>query len=63
MWIFANSLAGIVIAVIIAMMEEKCRHQYKIIKEMDVYDGGELPVQTKYVLRCEKCGKIKTKKV
>ena len=53
-----------------------CRHKYKIIKQIDVYEDGfwhyvgtgrvekdYLPIYHKYVLQCEKCGKLKTKKV
>ena len=52
-----------------------CKHKYKIIKQIDVYDSdfhywlktgstaNSLPIYHKYVLQCEKCGKIKTKKV
>ena len=53
-----------------------CRHKYKIIKQIDVYEDGfwryvrtgkketdYLPIYYKIVLQCEKCGKIKVKKV
>jgi hypothetical protein len=53
-----------------------CRHKYKIIKQIDVYEDGfwhyvrtgkketdYLPIYHKIVLQCEKCGKIKVKKV
>lgn len=53
-----------------------CKHTYKIIEKIDVYEDGftyyfgtnelkntSLPVYRKFVLQCEKCGKIKTTRV
>ena len=53
-----------------------CKHKYRIIEKIDVYDNDEesyylktgikvkpLILFRKLVLQCEKCGKIKTKRV
>lgn len=52
-----------------------CKHVWKIIKVIEVYDDdfnhwlktesrvNNLPIYHKYVLQCTKCGKIKTKKI
>ena len=53
-----------------------CKHKYKIIEKIDVYDNDEesyylktgikikpLILFRKLVLQCDKCGKIKTKRV
>lgn len=53
-----------------------CKHKYIIIQKVDVYEDGfshflrtgkkeidYLPIYQKIVLQCEKCGKIKVKKV
>lgn len=52
-----------------------CKHKYKVIKVISVYSSdfdywlktnrtdNDIPIYYKYVLQCEHCGKIKTKKV
>lgn len=40
-----------------------CEHKWVVNEKINVFDGGELPVATKIILRCEKCGKIKSKEV
>ncbi len=46
-----------------------CEHVWKIKNEIDVYAYGEsnpqtdMPIATKYILQCEKCGDIKKKRV
>ena len=40
-----------------------CEHIWEEIGQIDVYNGGERPVATKYILQCKKCGKIKKKEV
>lgn len=40
-----------------------CDHRYKIIRDIDVVDELGDKLYTKYHLQCEKCGKLKTKKM
>lgn len=43
-----------------------CRHKYKIIQKVAFYSSdkqNELPRYHKLVLECQKCGKIKIKKI
>lgn len=44
-----------------------CFHEWKIYKTKDVYDRNdgqltEYPIGEKIILRCEKCGELKTYK-
>ena len=43
-----------------------CEHKWTIIKTINVYEtwdverhDGQLPVYYRYIMQCEKCGKIK----
>ena len=40
-----------------------CKHKFKLIHDIDVYDGGKRPIYKKLVFMCEHCGKIKKVKV
>ena len=42
-----------------------CKHKWKIINKIKQYEhgNGEMPYGTKYILQCEKCGKIKKKEI
>lgn len=44
-----------------------CRHEWETINTIKVYNGyrgpDSLPVATKYILRCKKCGEITARKV
>lgn len=40
-----------------------CEHKYKVNEKIDVFEGGTRPVATKFILVCEKCGKIKSKEL
>lgn len=56
----------IVCATIITIFHMKygCKHDYEQINKINVYmDDDRMPAYFKYVWRCKKCGKIKTKRV
>lgn len=40
-----------------------CDCSYKIIKSVVIVDEDDVAIGHKYVLKCEKCGNIKSKKV
>lgn len=37
----------------------RCKHKWEIIKQVDIYRGGERPIEIVYLLCCTECGKIK----
>lgn len=45
--------------------EEKreCEHVREIIKEVEIKDQHDYPLEYKYVLQCKKCGEIKEKRL
>ena len=56
----------IVCATIITIFHMKYggKHDYELINKINVYmDDDRMPAYFKYVWRCKKCGKIKTKRV
>ena len=43
-----------------------CKHKWNTVKEINIYDSNswsKLPIAKKYVLQCEKCGEIETKRI
>lgn len=43
----------------------RCEHEYKMIKEIQVWDETmpvQMPIGEKYVLQCSKCGDITIRK-
>lgn len=40
-----------------------CEHKWATIHEADVYAGSERPAGWQFILRCEKCGNVKSKYV
>ena len=40
-----------------------CEHRWQIYKEIGLIDDDHEMIGTKFVLQCEKCGNLKTKRV
>ena len=42
-----------------------CRHKWEILQAVKVFefDNSTRPCETKLILKCKKCGDVKTKKV
>ena len=42
-----------------------CRHKWTILQAVKIFetDGARLPCETKLLMKCTKCGDVKTKKV
>ena len=55
--IIIATLAAITIAIVVWLTHKFCIHSYEIIDKKD-HDGYRM-----YVMRCVKCGKLKSKKV
>jgi hypothetical protein len=48
---------------VLAFIIDGCWHQWEIIQAVDLHtDGVEFPIGKKYVYKCKKCQKIKSKK-
>jgi hypothetical protein len=43
----------------------KCQHHWTIIKTVKIFEsaGDKLPIGVQIILRCDKCGDIKTKRI
>ncbi|MEZ7136844.1 hypothetical protein [Komagataeibacter sp. SM21] len=47
-------------ALILFGWSRKCRHKWVEVRSMRMFDNpDDLPVGTKYIMRCTKCGKMK----
>lgn len=44
---------------LLQLLLDGCFHRWKILREIRLYkDGQEMSCGTKYILQCERCGKI-----
>ena len=53
-------------AVALFWWSRKCKHEWAVLKVIRVWNkdvSGSMPVATKYVMQCKKCGAIKKKEV
>lgn len=39
------------------------RHEYEVMGQFQIFDGGKLPVAHRYVMRCKVCGDITRRQV
>lgn len=37
----------------------RCKHKWEVIRQVNIYCGGERPCRIIYLLCCTNCGKIK----
>ena len=57
---------GGVLGYVIARCTHRCNHDWRLIREIDVYDadGAHVnPIYTKLVYECAKCKKIRKKRI
>ena len=43
--------------------KNSCRHKYETFSQINITNRDNERIATKYVLRCENCGKMKTKSI